>query len=148
MTSLKKIHLEGTTFRQLDGHRDSMTNSAQMAELVKIGLENIHMNTNLMKSELCSGSKFVSTHNTSTCWSLVKKTRPKHLPTVPVGKINSEGKMITDQEGLKKLYLEMFLWRLRDRPIRPDLVELQDIKVGLLKSILKTWTKKKTSPWT
>ena len=66
------------------------------------------MNTTLLKSELWSGSKFVSTHNTNSCWSLVRKTRPKHLPTVPVGKINSEGKIITDQEGLKKLYLETF----------------------------------------
>ena len=70
------------------------------------------------------------------------------MPTVPVGKINSEGKIITDQEGLKKLYLETFLWRLRDQPIRPDLVELQDMKNYLFKTILKTCTKKKTLPWT
>ena len=56
----------------------------------KIGVENIQMNTNHMRSQLTSGSNFVTTHNTNGCWSLVKKVRPKYLPTVPVGKINKE----------------------------------------------------------
>ena len=30
------------------------------------------------------------------------------LPTVPVGQKNSEGKVIPDQEGLKKLYQKRF----------------------------------------
>ena len=114
----------------------------------KIGLENIQMNTNHMRSQLTSGSNFVTTHNTNGCWSLVKKVRPKYLPTVPVGKINKEGKLTTNQEGLKELYLETFLWRLRDRPIRPDLVDLQLIKSRMFETILKTCTKKRTDPWT
>ena len=114
----------------------------------KIGLEIIQMNTNHMRSQLTSGSNFVTTHNTNGCWSLVKKVRPKYLPTVPVGKINKEGKLTTNQEGLKELYLETFLWRLRDRPIRPDLVDLQLIKSRMFETILKTCTKKRTDPWT
>ena len=55
-----------------------------------------------MKNLLCSGSNFLSTNNTSGGWSLVRKTQPKYLPTVPVGKTNIEGRMIIDQEGLKK----------------------------------------------
>ena len=114
----------------------------------KIGLENIQMNTNHMRSQLTSGSNFVTTHNTNGCWSLVKKVRPKYLPTVPVGKINKEGKITTNQEGLKELYLETFLLRLRDRPIRPDLVDLQLIKNKMFETILKTCTKKRADPWT
>ena len=73
--------------------------SIKLTELEeKIGQDQIKMNTYRMKSELLSGSKFVSTQNTNGCWALVRKTRPKYLPTVPVGKKNSEGKMITDQE--------------------------------------------------
>ena len=112
--------------------------SLKISELEeKIGIENIHMNNNRMKCELSSGSRFLSTHNTSGCWSLVRKTRPKHLPTVPVGKINNKGTMITDQIGFKKLYLETFLWRLRDRPMRPDLADLEEVKIKAFKSILK-----------
>ena len=106
------------------------------------------MNTNHMRNQISSCSKFVTTQNTNGCWSLVRKTRPKYLPAVPVGKINCEGKMITDQEGLKKLYLETFLWRLRDRPMRPDLADLQSVKTKLFKTILETCTKKRTKPWT
>ena len=106
------------------------------------------MNNNRMKCELSSGSRFLSTHNTSGCWSLVRKTRPKHLPTVPVGKINNKGTMITDQMGLKKLYLETFLWRLRDWPMRPDLTDLEEVKIKAFKSILKTCINEKTSEWT
>ena len=121
----------------------------QLSELEeKLATENIQMNTNQMRSQLSSGSNFVTTHNTNGCWSLVRKTRPKYLPIVPVGKINSEGKMITDQEGLKKLYLETFLWRLRDRPIRPDLVDLHLIKTKMFETILNSCKKKRTEPWT
>ena len=120
--------------------------SIKISELEeKLGQENIQMNSRNMKSQLLSGSKFVSTQNTSGSWALVRKTRPKYLPSVPVGKRNSEGKMITDQEGLKKLYLETFLWRLRDRPIRPDLAEIQEIKSELFQTILNSCSTKKPS---
>ena len=123
--------------------------SIQITELEeKIGKHNIQMNTRCMKSHLLSASKLVSTQNTNGSWALVRKTRPKYLPTVPVGKKNNEGKMVTDQESLKKLNLETFLWRLRDRPIRPDLVELQKVKSELFETILKSCSKKRTSPWT
>ena len=65
-----------------------------------------------------------------------------------MGKINKEGKMTTSQEGLKELYLETFLWRLRDRPIRPEHVDLQLIKSKMFETILKTCTQKRTEPWT
>ena len=52
--------------------------------------------------------------------------------------------MITDQEGLTKLYLETFMWRLRDRPIRPDLVELQELKNSPFETILKNMHKEKS----
>ena len=49
--------------------------SLQITELEeKNGQENINMNTTLMKSELWSGSKFVSTHNTN---SVVEKVEHK-----------------------------------------------------------------------
>ena len=101
-----------------------------------------------MRTQLSSGSNFVTTNNTNGCWSLVRKTRPKYLPTVPVGKVNNEGKMITDQERIKELYLDSFLWRLRDRPIRPDLKDLQSVKTKTFEAILKTCTKIRTDPWT
>ena len=105
------------------------------------------MNTNRTKNYLCSGSNFLSTFNTSVGWSLVRKTHPKYLSTVPVGKANIEGRMITDQEGLNKIYLETFLWCLRYQPIRPDLMELQKIKLNCLKEYWKSVKRNKTLPW-
>ena len=123
--------------------------SLKISELEeKLGEENIKMNTDHMRAQLSSSSNFVTTHNTNGCWSLVRKTRPKYLPTIPVGKVNKKGNMITDQEGLKELYLDTFLWRLRDRPMRPDLKDLQSIKTKMFEIILKTCANTRTDPWT
>ena len=114
----------------------------------ELGVKNIQVNTNHMRAQFSLGSKFVSTHNTRGCWSLVRKVRPKHTPPIPVGKIDFEGNMVTDQNSLKKLYLETFIWRLRDRPMKPDLVDLQLLKEKLFKTILKVCKNTKPKPWT
>jgi hypothetical protein len=114
----------------------------------KIGKENISMHYSHMKSHLSSISESVATHNTKGSWFLIRKVRPKHMPTVPVGKIDNNGKLIVDQVGLKKLYLETFLWRLRDRPIKPELVEIENIKNDVFKAILNICKKKRSPLWT
>ena len=66
---------------------------------------------------------------------------------MPVGKFDNMGNLITDQTGLKKLYLETFIWRLRDRPIRPDLSDLQLLKTTMFDKILEYCKDKKCEPW-
>ena len=60
----------------------------------KKGKENISMHYYHMKSHLSSISESVATHNTKGSWFLICKVRPKHMPTVPVGKIDNKGKLI------------------------------------------------------
>ncbi len=66
---------------------------------------------------------------------------------MPVGKFDNMGNLITDQTGLKKLYLETFIWRLRDRPIRPDLSDIQLLKTNMFDKILEYCKDKKCEPW-
>ena len=41
-------------------------------------------------------------------WDLLKRKYPKNLSAVPVGKKDSSGKMVTEHEELKHLYLETY----------------------------------------
>ena len=122
--------------------------SVRLSEIEEeLGKENISMHYKNMKTQMCAISKSVGTQNTKGTWYQIRKVRPKHMPTVPVGKINNDGKIVSDQDGLKKLYLETFIWRLRDRPIRPDLVDIQEAKEKLFKAILKICMKNRSKPW-
>ena len=114
----------------------------------ELGKENISMHYSNMKTQMASISKSVSTQNTKGSWHQIRKVRPKYLPTVPVGKLDKTGKMVSDQAGLKKLYLETFIWRLRERPMRPDLVEIENVKQQLFQAILKICKKTRSKPWT
>ena len=56
-------------------------------------------------------------------WNLMKKKYPKITPAVPVGKKDRSGNLITNHMGLKHLYLETYIHRLRNRPIKTDFQE-------------------------
>ena len=64
-------------------------------------------------------------------WKLLKKNYPKILTAVPVGKKDGKGNIIKNHEGLKKLYLQTYVNRLRNRPIKPDLEEIMKLKTEL-----------------
>ena len=100
-----------------------------------------------MKMQICAISKSTGTQNTKGTWYQIRKVRTKHMPTVPVGKVNNVGKIVCDQDGLKKLCLETFIWRLRDRPLRPDLVDIQEAKEKLFEAMLKICMKNRSKPW-
>ena len=50
---------------------------------------------------------------------------------------NVEGRIITSQTELKQLYMDTFIHRLRHRPIKEDLTELQNLKEELCELRLK-----------
>lgn len=123
--------------------------SLRLSEIEKeIGEDNIRTQISNVRQHLGPDSKLCSTVNTQGCWSLIQKCRPKFTSPVPVGKYDNEGNLITDQVGLKKLYLETFIWRLRERPMRNDLVELNSVKKQLFESILRLCKKTKSQPCT
>ena len=113
----------------------------------EIGHDNIKKYASFMKGHLTDIRKFGSTEKINGCWSLIRKICPKNMTPVPVGKYHNCGNLITDPNGLKKLYLETFLWQLRNRPIRPDLVDFQELKKTMFNTILIFCKKQKCRLW-
>ena len=80
-------------------------------------------------------------------WKTKKKYFPKIKPSLPVGKKNLKGQIITNPEELKELYLQTFQYRLRQRPAQPGYESLLNLQEELFKYRLELAKKKKTSPW-
>ena len=80
-------------------------------------------------------------------WKLMKQKFPKTETVIPVGKKDRDGNVITNHIGLKHLYLQTYVNRLRNRPIREDFEELKQLKqllFNLRRELCKTRT---TEPW-
>ena len=56
-------------------------------------------------------------------WKILKKKYPETSPDVPVGKKDKSGNLITNHKGLKQLYLETYMHRLRNIPIKNTLMK-------------------------
>ena len=81
-------------------------------------------------------------------WQLLKRKYPKCLPAIPVGKKDKSGNIITNHEGLKKLYLETYVHRLRNRPIKEEYSEIKQLKDELLELRMELASSNKSLPWT
>ena len=80
-------------------------------------------------------------------WDLLKKKFPKLLSAVPVGKRNKSGKMVTEHTELKQLYLKTYKTRLRNRPIKEKLSDVQIMKNQLFEARLKIASENKSKAW-
>ena len=80
-------------------------------------------------------------------WSLLKKKYPKSVPVVPVAKKDRSGNLITNHMGLKHLYLQTYIHRLRNRPIKTEFHEIKKLKTELFDLRLKLSQGRKTEPW-
>ena len=80
-------------------------------------------------------------------WNLKKKVNPKVKPTLPMGKKNLQGQIITNPKELKDLYLQTFLHRLRNRPIKKGYEGIIDLQNELFKIRIESAKLKKTAPW-
>ena len=78
-------------------------------------------NLNGEKDNLCVAGR-------KQMWKILKKKYPKTSPDVPVGKKDKSGNLITNHKGLKQLYLETYMHRLRNRPIKKDFEEIEELK--------------------
>ena len=67
---------------------------------------------------------------------------------MPVGKKDKSGKLITNYEGLKSLYLKTYIDRLRDRPIKNEYQEIKSRKEELFEIRLILAKSKISKPWT
>ena len=89
-----------------------------------------------VKDQLNFALKNDSTNGTRSVWTIYRKVRPRHKPVIPVGKKNQLGTIATNHMELKKLYLETYVWRLRERPSHPNLVEIHSAKQKMFETVL------------
>ena len=80
-------------------------------------------------------------------WKMLKKKFPKNMTATPVGKKEKSGQLITNHEGLKKLYLDTYVHRLRNRPIKQEYQEIKDLKNELFELRLELVNNNKSKPW-
>ena len=80
-------------------------------------------------------------------WKILKRKSPKNKPSIPIGKKDSKGNLISNHLGLKKLYLKTYKQRLRNRPIQTGFEELQELKMVLFKLRKNLCKNRETEPW-
>ena len=80
-------------------------------------------------------------------WKLKEKYFRKQKSSFPVAKKNKEGQLITNEAELKKLYLDNFIHRMRDRPILPELQSYEKEVNEKFKNVLQQTSKEKSPPW-
>jgi len=90
----------------------------------------------------------ISGEGRNKMWKMLKQMHPKVSPAVPVGKQDLSGNIITNHEGLKHLYLNTYINRLRDRPISPGFERIKDLKMNLFEMRLKLASSIKSKDWT
>ena len=71
-------------------------------------------------------------------WKLKKHIWPKKKETLPTGKRNHQGKIITNQKDLEDLYVKEFQERLRRRPSHPDFKNIHRLKEEIFKLKLES----------
>ena len=81
-------------------------------------------------------------------WEVLKRKYPKCSPSVPVGKNDRFGNIVTNHEGLKNLYLQTYLRSLRNRPMKEEYEEMKTFKDELFDLRLKLSSSNKSFPWT
>ena len=113
----------------------------QLAESVcKINFEKIAESFSLLTNDKESFSTF-------GMWKATKKVFPKHTKPLPVAKVDHTGRLVTCPEELKTLYLKTYIHRLRHRPIRPGLEQLEKLKIELFHKRLQLVKMNKSEPW-
>ena len=81
-------------------------------------------------------------------WEKLKQKYPKCAPSVPVGKKDRAGNLISNHAGLKDLYLQTYIHRLRNRPMKTELLEMKKLKDQLFELRLRLANCNKSGPWT
>ena len=89
--------------------------------------------------------------NGGTChnglWAINKKLLPSNSETLPFAKKDLEGKLVSSQTELKKLYLETYVTRLRHRPMKPQFEHLKTLKEELCTKRLEIAKLRRSDPW-
>ena len=81
-------------------------------------------------------------------WNIMKNIWPKNQESIPTGKLNHIGKLVTGPQEIKTLFYKEYKERLRPRPTHPNLSHLNEIKNKSFEAKLKEAKKNKSPDWT
>ena len=84
----------------------------------------------------------------SGLWKAKQKILPNDKGHNPIAVNDKQGNLITNPEGIKRVYLQEMLERLRHRNMSPTLVQLQLMKEKLCKQRIEMSRHIKSEPWT
>ena len=85
--------------------------------------------------------------NSGKLWKLKKKMAPK-AKEPPSAKLDTDGNYVITEEAYKKLHVDTFKHRLRNRDIQPKYKKLHEYNMELFQLNRKLAKNKKTPPWT
>ena len=80
-------------------------------------------------------------------WKILKKQYPKCETAVPIGKKDKSDNIVSNHEGLKDLYLNTYMHRLRNRPVKKEYEDMKAYKDDLFDLRLKLARLNKSFPW-
>ena len=79
-------------------------------------------------------------------WKLKTKLNPKQLDP-PMAKVDKGGNLITAPPLLRKLYLDTYVDRLRHREMKPNLLDVYEMKMKLWNYRLAVMKTNKSEDW-
>ena len=85
--------------------------------------------------------------NVSGVWKIKKKIFPKNMKTLPIAKKDVNGRLVSNPEELKTLYIQTYIHRVRHRPVKPGFEELKMLKEELCARRLELVKMKTFQPW-
>ena len=104
-------------------------------------------NVETVKTQFATLDSFSGNFSQHGMWKVKRKIFPI-VSQPPMAKKDKFGNLITSAEPLKQLYLQTYIHRLRNRPMKDDMVELKKLKTDLWEGRLELSKKRKSKPWT
>ena len=80
-------------------------------------------------------------------WKLKKELWPKTNESMPTGKINHQGKIVTSPDEIKSLLSKEYGERLRDRPAHPDFERIFETKKYSFRLKMEEANSNKSPDW-
>ena len=112
----------------------------------KIAEETAEENFNTIKDHVKHLVDDTENLNCIKMWQLKKKVCSTD-PELPVAKKNEHGELVTEPEKLKKLYETTYKKRLEHRQMKPELMNLHKLKMGLFDIRLEVTANIKSEMW-
>ena len=136
----------------LINERNKLMKNKNLIELQKIEekISTIEAKLNYEKNKNAFGNFCQDPENVNIqeVWKKINKLWPTFAPTLPVAKKDHAGKVVSDPKELKIILAKEYRERLRTRPARADLKDLEQRKSDIFQLKMKLAESKRTKKWT